>query len=187
VRKPFPFVLAAALAASLQIVTAHAKDQALPSVGDMAPNFTLPAQDGTTISLSSLRGHWVVLYFYPKDMTPGCTIEAHNFQRDLSLYQAKNAVVLGVSVDTAGSHQQFCAKESLTFHLLADPAHKVVDKYGSLNTTAMSPIAQRNTFLINPQGMIVSEWTKVSPAGHSAEVLAALPANPSSGQSAAAN
>jgi peroxiredoxin Q/BCP len=187
VRKSISFILAAVLAASFQIVTAHAKDQAIPSVGDMAPNFTLPSQDGTRISLASLRGHWVVLYFYPKDMTAGCTIEAHNFQRDLSQYQAKNATILGVSVDTTASHQEFCTKESLTFHLLADPGHKVVEKYGSLNTTSMTPMAERNTFLINPQGMIVSEWTKVSPAGHSAEVLASLPASQNSGQSAAAN
>jgi peroxiredoxin Q/BCP len=185
VRKPIPFILAAVFAASLQIVTAYAKDQALPAVGEIAPNFTLPAQDGTRISLSSLRGHWVVLYFYPKDMTAGCTIEAHNFQRDLSQYQAKNAVILGVSVDTASSHQEFCTKESLTFHLLADTGRKVVGKYGSLNTSNLNQVAERNTFLINPQGIIVAEWTKVDPAGHSAEVLSAVPASQSPAQSAA--
>jgi peroxiredoxin Q/BCP len=182
VRKPVFFILAAVLAASVQIVTAHAKEQAQPQVGQPAPNFTLPAQDGTQIALSSLRGHWVVLYFYPKDMTQGCTIEAHNFQRDLSQYEAKNAVILGVSVDSTDSHQQFCTKESLTFHLLSDTGHKVVQKYGSMNADSTVPIADRNTFLINPAGIIVSEWTKVSPAGHSAEVLATLPA----GQSPAA-
>ncbi|MDR3750191.1 MAG: peroxiredoxin [Terracidiphilus sp.] len=178
-RKPVLCVLAAVLAASALIVTAHAKDQALPEVGQPAPNFTLPSQDGTKIALSSLRGHWVVLYFYPKDMTQGCTIEAHNFQRDLSLYEAKNAVILGVSVDSAESHQQFCTKESLTFHLLSDTGHKVVQKYGSMNVNSATPIADRNTFLINPEGIIVSEWTKVSPAAHSAEVLATLPAGQS--------
>ena len=184
-RKSVSFVLAAALAATLPLIPAHAKGPVLPQVGESAPNFTLPSQDGTPISLASLRGHWVVLYFYPKDMTPGCTIEAHNFQRDLSQYQARNAVILGVSVDTTTSHQEFCTKESLTFHLLADPDHKIVSKYGSLDEQGGAPIADRNTFLINPQGIIVSEWTKVSPAGHSAEVLATLPPPQNSTQATA--
>src|SRR5689334_22992933 len=81
-----------------------------PSVGQIAPDFTLPSQDSTPVSLKDFRGHWVVLYFYPKDNTHGCTIEAHNFQRDIAQYQAANAVVLGVSVDSTGSHQDFCAK-----------------------------------------------------------------------------
>jgi peroxiredoxin Q/BCP len=86
-----------------------------------APGFTLPSQDNTPISLSEYKGKWVVLYFYPKDFTGGCTLEAHNFQRDLDKYKAANAVVLGVSLDTADSHKGFCTKESLTFKLLADP------------------------------------------------------------------
>jgi peroxiredoxin Q/BCP len=186
VRKPVLFILAAVLAASVQIVTAHAKDQALPEVGQPAPNFALPSQDGAKISLSSLRGHWVVLYFYPRDMTQGCTIEAHNFQRDLSQYEAKNAVILGVSVDSVDSHQQFCTKESLSFHLLSDTGHKVVQKYGSLGGFAGVTIAERNTFLINPEGIIVSEWTKVNPARHSAEVLATLPAGQGSNSASSA-
>lgn len=184
-RKSVCFVLAAALAAVIPVSPAHAKDQGMPQVGEPAPNFTLPSQDGSPISLASLRGHWVILYFYPKDMTPGCTIEAHNFQRDLSQYQARNAVILGVSADTTSSHEQFCTQESLTFHLLADPNHKVISKYGSLDGQAS--VADRNTFLINPQGIIVSEWTKVSPAGHSNEVLASLPPPQSGNQTAAAN
>ncbi len=84
------------------------------------PDFTLNSQERTSVSLHDYKGKWVVLYFYPKDMTQGCTIEAHNFQRDLAQYDAKNAVILGVSVDTVDSHQQFCTKESLTFKLLAD-------------------------------------------------------------------
>ena len=110
----------------------QAADQTMPAVGQAAPTFTLPSQDGTQISLDSFRGKWVVLYFYPKDMTQGCTIEAHNFQRDLAKFEADNAVIVGVSVDTPDSHKQFCTKEGLTFHLLADPEHKVVDQYGSL-------------------------------------------------------
>ena len=119
------------------------------------------------ISLDSYRGKWVVLYFYPKDMTPGCTIEAHNFQRDQAKFDAANAVILGVSVDTPDSHKQFCTKEGLTFHLLADPEHKVVDAYGSLGHFGPMTIANRNTFLIDPTGKIAKVWTKVDPSVHS--------------------
>ena len=149
----------------------------LPQVGQMAPDFMLPSQDGTKISLHDFRGKWVVLYFYPKDNTSGCTIEAHNFQRDLSQYETKNAVIVGVSVDTPDSHKEFCTKEGLTFRLLADPEHKVVDEYGSLGHYGPMTIANRNTFLIDPQGKIVKVWTKVDPQVHSAEVLAAIPAS----------
>jgi peroxiredoxin Q/BCP len=91
------------------------------SIGTTAPEFTLPSQDNSPISMAGYKGKWVVLYFYPKDMTSGCTIEAHGFQRDLEKYKAANAVVIGVSLDTPGSHKSFCEKESLTFKLLADP------------------------------------------------------------------
>lgn len=156
-------------------VNVHAADnQTMPTVGQSAPTFTLPSQDGTPVALDTYRGKWVVLYFYPKDMTPGCTIEAHNFQRDLSKFEADDAVVLGVSVDTTDSHKQFCTKDGLTFKLLADPEHKVVDQYGSLGHFGPMTIANRNTFLIDPDGKIVKEWTKVDPQHHSEEVLAAL-------------
>jgi peroxiredoxin Q/BCP len=102
------------------------------SIATTAPGFTLPSQNNSPISLADYKGNWVVLYRYPKDMTSGCTIEAHGFQRDLEKYKAANAVVIGVSRDTAGSHKSFCEKESLTFKLLADPEHKVVDAYGVL-------------------------------------------------------
>jgi peroxiredoxin Q/BCP len=178
-RKPLYFVLAAAVVLSIAYVTTHsvyAADEPMPTVGQTAPDFTLPSQDGSQIALDSFKGKWVVLYFYPKDMTTGCTIEAHNFQRDLAQYEAKNAVIVGVSVDTPDSHKQFCTKEGLTFRLLADPEHKVVDQYGSLGHFGPMTIANRNTFLIDPSGKIVKVWTKVSPMGHSAEVLAAIPA-----------
>jgi peroxiredoxin Q/BCP len=178
VRKPLFFVLAAALVLAVAyMTTVHAADEAMPAVGQAAPGFTLPSQDGSQISLDSFKGKWVVLYFYPKDMTKGCTIEAHNFQRDLSQFEAKNAVIVGVSVDTPDSHKEFCTKEGLTFRLLADPEHKVVDQYGSLGHFGPMTIANRNTFLIDPQGKIVKEWTKVDPQVHSAEVLAAIPAS----------
>lgn len=166
-------VFSAALALSVPSA-ARAADDAMPAVGSAAPTFTLPSQDGSQISLGSFRGKWVVLYFYPKDMTPGCTIEAHNFQRDLPKFEAENAVILGVSVDKTDSHKQFCTKEGLTFRLLADPEHKVVDEYGSLGHFGTWTIANRNTFLIDPHGKIVKVWTKVDPSHHSEEVLAAL-------------
>jgi peroxiredoxin Q/BCP len=167
-------VLAACAAVIFLLSSAFAADEPMPNVGQSAPTFTLPSQDGSQIALDSFRGKWVVLYFYPKDMTQGCTIEAHNFQRDLSKFEAANAVILGVSVDTPDSHKQFCTKEGLTFRLLADPEHKVVDEYGSLGHYQTMTIANRNTFLINPQGKIVKVWTKVDPSHHSEEVLAAL-------------
>ena len=143
----------------------------VPQVGQTAPAFSLPSQEGGPVSLKDFHGKWVVLYFYPKDMTQGCTIEAHNFQQDLPKYDQKHAVIVGVSVDSTDSHKEFCAKESLTFKLLSDTDNKVVDLYGSLNPRGM---ASRNTFLIDPAGKIVKVWTGVNPSKHSEEVLAAL-------------
>ena len=143
----------------------------LPQVGQQAPGFTLPSQEGSPVSLKDFRGKWVVLYFYPKDMTQGCTIEAHNFQQDLPKYEQRDAVIVGVSVDNTDSHKEFCAKESLTFKLLSDTGKKVVDEYGSLGGRG---VASRNTFLIDPSGRIAKVWTGVNPMKHSEEVLAAL-------------
>ncbi|MGO8719281.1 MAG: peroxiredoxin [Acidobacteriaceae bacterium] len=151
-----------------------AASDSIPQVGQTAPTFTLPSQEGTDISLGHYRGKWVVLYFYPKDMTSGCTIEARGFQKDLGKYDAANAVVLGVSVDTVKSHQEFCAKDSLHFKLLADPNGNVIAQYGSLGNTMGFKMAKRNTFLIDPEGKIVKEWIGVDPSHHSAEVLAAI-------------
>ena len=184
----FLFVaLAAALAIAASIATVHAANQTMPAAGQLAPTFTLPSQDGSQISLAEYRGKWVVLYFYPKDMTSGCTIEAHNFQRDLPQFEARNAVILGVSEDTPGSHQQFCTKEGLTFRLLADTQHQVAAAYGSLGSFAGFKIANRNTFLIDPTGKIVQVWTKVNPSTASTVVLAALPASVSAVVPAAQN
>ena len=149
-------------------------DAGLPQVGQSAPSFTLPSQDGTPTSLSTFKGKWVVLYFYPKDMTSGCTLEAHNFQQDADKYQKMHAVIVGVSVDTVDSHKQFCAKEGLNFKLLSDADKKVVAQYGSLANYMGMKIAKRNTFLINPEGKIVKVWTSVDPSHHSAEVLTEL-------------
>lgn len=147
---------------------------ALPQVGQMAPDFTLTSQDGSRISPHDFRGKWVVLYFYPKDGTPGCTIEAHNFQRDIAKYEQLHAVILGVSVDSADSHKEFCAKQGLTFKLAADADKDVSRKYGSLTNLLGLKMSSRNTFLLNPEGKIVKVWAGVSPGKHSAEVLAAL-------------
>jgi peroxiredoxin Q/BCP len=143
-----------------------------PQVGQMAPDFTLPSQDGSKVSLHDFRGHWVVLYFYPKDGTSGCTLEAHNFQRDLEKYQQLNAEIVGVSVDTPDSHKEFCAKQGLHFKLLADTEKKVSEAYDSL--MMIIHFSSRNTFLISPDGEIAKVWLGVSPAKHSDEVLAAL-------------
>ena len=174
-RKTILFAFAAVLVAAVALAVPRAAAQSMPAVGQAAPTFTLPSQDGSQIALDSFRGKWVVLYFYPRDMTTGCTIEAHNFQRDLAQYEARKAVILGVSVDSTDSHQQFCTKEGLTFRLLSDTSHSVVDAYGSLGNFGGVTIASRNTFLIDPTGKVNKVWTKVSPSGHSAEVLAAIP------------
>ena len=175
--------LACALLALALIVVGHqtvkADDAplAIPAVGTIAPDFTLESQEGP-VSLHEYKGKWVVLYFYPKDQTPGCTIEAHGFQTDLDKYTKINAVVLGVSVDTVQSHKEWCAKDGLNFKLLSDAEKKVSAMYGSQMTIPQMPqlgtIAARNTFLIDPDGKIVKEFIKVNPTGHSAQVLAAL-------------
>jgi peroxiredoxin Q/BCP len=145
-----------------------------PAVGNQAPGFSLPNQEGTQVSLDQFKGKWVVLYFYPKDFTSGCTIEAHNFQRDIDKYTQKNAVILGVSVDNVDSHKSFCTKEGLNFKLLADSNHTVVEKYGSMMEYNGMTLAARNTFLIDPNGVIKKVYLKVGPQGHSEEVLADL-------------
>jgi peroxiredoxin Q/BCP len=147
---------------------------AVPSPGSLAPDFTLPSQLGASVSLKDYRGHWIVLYFYPKDQTPGCTREAHNFQIDQSKYAERNAVVLGVSVDSVDSHKKFCANEGLDFKLLADSDGKVSQAYGSLKNLGVIKFAARHTFLIDPTGKLLKTYTSVDPARHSKEVLAAL-------------
>jgi thioredoxin-dependent peroxiredoxin len=148
-----------------------AETQKQPAAGTPAPGFSLTTSDGSQVSLKDYRGKWVVLYFYPKDFTSGCTMEAHNFQRDLSKYSETGAVILGVSVDTAQSHKDFCAKEGLNFKLLADPDAKVSTEYGSVMDYKGSKLAARNTFIINPKGEVAKVYTGVKPAEHSEQVL----------------
>jgi peroxiredoxin Q/BCP len=147
---------------------------ATPSDGSNAPDFTLPSQQGSSVSLKDYRGKWVVLYFYPKDQTPGCSREAHNFQMDQPQYAERNAVVLGVSLDSVDSHKKFCAKEGLNFKLLSDTDHRVTDAYGSLTNLGLVKFAARHTFLIDPNGKIAKSYTSVDPVKHSGDVLAEL-------------
>jgi peroxiredoxin Q/BCP len=174
-RVAYVAILVVLLAGAALSIRGFADDTAaMPQVGQVAPDFSLPSQDGSKISLDSFRGKWVVLYFYPKDMTTGCTIEAHNFQQDMEKYQKLDAVVVGVSVDSTGSHKEFCAKEGLSFKLLSDEDKKVVVQYGSMGDHNGVKMAKRNTFLIDPKGKVVQVWTGVNPSQHSEQVLAAL-------------
>ncbi len=147
---------------------------ATPGLGTIAPEFTLPTQDGAAVHLKDYRGSWVVLYFYPKDQTPGCTREAHNFQIDQAKYAERHSVVLGVSVDSVDSHKKFCTKEGLNFKLLADTGGKVSAAYGSLTNLGVVKFAARHTFVIDPTGTVAKAYTSVDPVRHSEEVLAAL-------------
>ena len=169
----YVFLLAFAIVAVLACNRASAVNE-LPAVGAAAPGFNLTTNEGKQVSLNDFKGKWVVLYFYPKDFTQGCTIEARNFQRDIAKYEAANAVILGVSVDNAESQKEFCAKEGLNFKLLADTDAKVSDQYGSVMEYNGAKLSARNTFIIDPQGKVVKVFEKVKVAAHSEEVLAAL-------------
>lgn len=171
------------LAAGASGLLAHSKQAfalggTLPVLDQSAPAFELtgiaPAAGGkavpTSLNLADFHGKWLVLYFYPRDFTGGCTIEARGFQKDLASFRAANAAVVGVSADDAESHADFCSSEGLAFPLLSDPAGTVSRTYGSW----IAPFSQRHTFLIDPSGILRSTWVAVRPSGHSAEVLSAL-------------
>jgi peroxiredoxin Q/BCP len=145
-----------------------------PVAGTAAPVFTLNSQEQKPVSLLEQRGKWVVLYFYPKDFTSGCTVEAHNFQRDLAEYEKRGTVILGVSMQDEKSHQDFCTKEGLNFKLLADTKGEVSEKYGSTVNMGVAKLSSRHTFLIDPQGVIRKVWLNVDVKVHSTEILSAL-------------
>lgn len=168
------FIVAIFLVLGIAAVRAARHAPKAPVAGTAAPDFTLNAQDGKPLSLRDFRGQWVVLYFYPKDFTSGCTKEAHNFQHDLALYEQKNAVILGVSGQDETSHERFCAAEGLHFKLLADPHCELSARYGSVVNLGVAKLSARHTFLIDPAGMIRKVYLSVDPSKHSAEVLADL-------------
>lgn len=160
----------------------------LPELDQLAPPFQLagvapgPAGSGgrssgepgsvveTSLSLADFTGRWLVLYFYPKDFTGGCTLEAQRFQQQLPAFLTAGADVVGVSADDAESHASFCSSEGLAFPLLSDPGGTVSKRYGSW----IAPFSQRHTFLIDPKGVLRASWTAVRPNGHAEEVLAEL-------------
>ncbi|UPM50575.1 peroxiredoxin [Synechococcus sp. A10-1-5-1] len=149
----------------------------LPDLGEPAPDFMLsgvvPGGDGAIEAERSLRdfqGQWLVLYFYPRDFTEGCTIEAKGFQRDLQRFHALNAEVVGISADDTDSHKEFCGSEALTYPLLSDPGGQISKRYGSW----IPPFSQRHTFLIDPEGVLKETWLAVRPLGHSREILERL-------------
>jgi len=170
-RQLLSFVIAVILAFFALIPDANALGGPQPPLNQPAPDFSLPTNTGEgNISLSDYRGKWVVLYFYPKDFTPGCTLEARRFQQDLPKYMAKNTQVLGVSADDVDSHAEFCDSEGLKFPLLADTTGDVSKAYGSW----MGYVSLRHTYLIDTQGILKEIYLGVNPAIHSAEVLARL-------------
>ncbi|MGB7416418.1 MAG: peroxiredoxin [Thermosynechococcaceae cyanobacterium] len=143
----------------------------LPSVNEPAPEFSLPTNSGDgDVALSDYRGQWVVVYFYPKDFTSGCTIEAQRFQRDLPKYQAKNTQIIGISVDSVDSHAEFCDSEGLRFPLLADEEGSASKAYGSW----MNFFSMRHSFIVDPEGVLRETYVKVRPSVHSEEILARL-------------
>jgi len=148
------------------------------AVGKEVPDFTLPATGGKQLALSGLKGRHVVLYFYPKDDTPGCTLEGRDFNANLAKFTRKNAVVLGVSRDNLKSHEKFCGKFGFRFDLLSDEDEKVCTLFGVVKEKNMYGRKvwgiERSTFLIDPQGVLLREWRKVQVKGHAAEVLEAL-------------
>ena len=144
-------------------------------VGDAAPDFTLPDQTGKTHSLSDDRGKWVLIYFYPRDNTPGCTVEACTLRDEFAEFKKKGALVLGVSADSVKSHEGFAKKFKLPFSLLADPEKKMLEKYGAWGKKSFMGRSYmgifRNSFLIDPKGKIAKIYEKVKPELHAREVL----------------
>jgi thioredoxin-dependent peroxiredoxin len=153
------------------VPTALAMGGKLPTVNQPAPTFTLPTNTGAgKVALADYAGKWVVLYFYPKDFTGGCTLEARRFQQDIGKYQQHNTQIVGVSADSIDSHAKFCDSEGLKFPLLSDPDGKVSKAYGSW----IAPYSMRHSFIIDPQGVLRATFTNVNPAPHSGEVLTEL-------------
>jgi thioredoxin-dependent peroxiredoxin len=153
------------------IPAAQAMGGKLPTLNQSAPKFTLPTNTGSgTVSLADYAGKWVVLYFYPKDFTSGCTLEARRFQQDIAKYQQRQTEIVGVSADSIDSHAEFCDSEGLKFPLLADTDGAVSKAYGSW----MGIYSMRHSFIIDPKGVLRATFTDVNPTAHSKEVLTEL-------------
>ncbi|MDD4911122.1 MAG: peroxiredoxin [Sideroxydans sp.] len=153
------------------LVSQMARAGELPKVGEPAPDFNLPDQNGESHQLKDFAGKWLVLYFYPKDDTPGCTQEACAFRDDLSKLSKLGAQVVGVSVDDGASHAEFAKKYHLPFPLLADKSTEVAARYGALMNFGLFKIAKRYTFLIDPQGKVAKVYQKVETSKHSTEII----------------
>lgn len=164
-------ILLLALAAGIVLWSNMARAGGTPKAGDAAPDFSLPDQNGTVRSLRDFSGKWLVLYFYPKDDTPGCTQQACTFRDDLHKLTAMGAEVVGVSVDDTMSHAEFAKKYHLPFPLLADQKGEIAERYGSIFNLGIVKFAQRNTFLINPQGKIARVYLKADTSRNSKEVI----------------
>jgi peroxiredoxin Q/BCP len=167
-------IAGAALLGSM-LFAAAASAQESPAAGDKAPDFRLQDQAGKWHSLSDYKGQWVVLYFYPKDNTPGCTTQACELRDNIFAFRDVGAAVLGVSVDDVASHKAFAEEHGLPFPILADADKKVATAYGVLTKfMGMMELARRDTFIIDPQGKVAKHYMKVDPKGHSEMVLAEL-------------
>ncbi len=140
-------------------------------IGDDAPTFTLPDSQGNQVNLNDYKGQWLVLYFYPKDDTPGCTTEACHFRDDFKLLESLGAKVVGVSIDDSFSHKKFAEKYNLPFPLLSDASGEVASRYGALNNFLVIKLAKRYTYLINPQGKIAKIYLSVDTSKHSQEII----------------
>ncbi|QDD11755.1 peroxiredoxin [Candidatus Methylopumilus rimovensis] len=140
-------------------------------IGEDAPTFTLPDSQGNQVSLNDYKGKWAVLYFYPKDDTPGCTKEACQFRDDFKTLEALGAKVIGISIDDSFSHQKFAEKYNLPFPLLSDASGEVADRYGALNNFLVIKLAKRYTYLINSQGKIAKIYLSVDTSKHSQEII----------------
>lgn len=164
-------ILFGLIAAVVLLVSQMARAGELPKVGEAAPDFKLMDQDGESHQLKDFAGKWLVLYFYPKDDTPGCTQEACAFRDDLSKLTKLGAQVVGISVDDGASHAEFVKKYHLPFPLLADAKGEVAARYGALMDLAVFKLAKRYTFLIDPQGKVAKVYLKVETSRHSTEII----------------
>lgn len=165
-----------AATASVSAVAADPAPTASPKEGSAAPEFKLQDQAGKWHTLGQYKGKWVVLYFYPKDFTGGCTTQACELRDNIFAFKKADAVILGVSVDDVASHEKFAKEHSLPFDILADPTREVSGRYGVLFNAGITQLASRQTFLIGPDGKIVKHWPKVDAKEHANTVLAEIKA-----------